>query len=104
MEIKEGLEAEYQKYVEVNSDEYGGACVKAGERVGMLLDEGKTPSEAEEGLKGDGLTGFMAGAAISGVVKFNPRGDEMKAWWNKENPGGEPDDMTGTNNPAIITI
>ena len=103
MKIKQGLEQEYQEYVEKNKDPYSKACVVAGEKVGQLLDEGKTPQEAEEGLRGQELSGFMAGAAISGVVHFNPRGDEMKKWWNKENPHGEPDG-TGTNNPAIITI
>lgn len=103
MKIKEGMEAEYKSYVEKNDDPYGSACIKAGEAVGQLLDEGKTPEEAGKGVHGHGLTGFMAGAAISGVVRFHPRGEEMKVWWNKENPHGEPDD-TGTNNPAIITI
>ncbi len=103
MQIKEGLEEEHRQYVEKNKDDYGGACVKAGERVGILLDEGKAPEEAEKGLHGDELTGFMAGAAISGVVKFHPRGNEMRIWWNR-NVSGEPDDMSGTNNPAIITI
>lgn len=103
MKIKEGLESQYQEYVDKNKDPYSKACVKAGERVGALLDEGKSPEEAEKGLHGFGLTGFMAGAAISGVVRFHPRGEEMKAWWNKENPHGEPD-SNGTNNPAIITI
>ncbi len=103
MQIKQGLEKEYQEYVAKNTDDYGSACVRAGERVGALLDEGKTPEEAEKGLHGDGLSGFMAGAAISGVVHFHPRGEELKAWWNKT-VSGEPDDMSGTNNPAIITI
>ena len=34
--------------------------------------------------------------------QFHPRGDEIKAWWNKR-CGGEPDER-GVNNPAIITI
>jgi len=103
MNIKKGMEVGYAKYVAQNSDPYGSAIVKAGDRVMKLLDEGKIPEEAEKGLHGDGLTGFMAGAAISGVVKYHERGEEMKAWWNKTN-SGEPDEMSGTNNPAIITL
>ena len=102
MEIKNGLEGEYKKYVEMNNDPYSKAVVVAGEAVGELLTQGKTPEEAEKGLYGYGLTGFMAGAAISGVVKFHPRGDEMKTWWNR-NIKGTPDE-NGTNNPAILTI
>ncbi len=101
MKIKQGLEKEYESYVAKNNDPYSKACVKAGEKVMQLLDEGKTPEEAEEGLKGQELTGFMAGAAISGVCRFHERGDEMKAWWNRNNPQGEPDD-NGVNNPAIL--
>ena len=103
MKIIEGKEKEYADYVAKNDDPYGKACVVAGEAVGKLLDEGKTPQEAEKGLHGNDLTGFMAGAAISGVVHFHPRGAELKAWWNKTN-NGEPDETTGVNNPAIITI
>lgn len=103
MEIIEGKEREYADYVAKNSDDYGAACVKAGEDVMRLLDEGRTPEEAEEGLHGHDLTGFMAGSAISGVCYFHKRGAEMKAWWNR-NTSGTPDETTGVNNPAIITL
>lgn len=103
MKIKQDLQKEYEDYVAKNNDPYGGACVKAGEEVMRLLDEGKTPEEAEKGLRGFDLTGFMAGAAISGVCHFHERGEEMKAWWNRNTPG-TPDEKTGVNNPAIITL
>lgn len=86
MKIKIGLEQEYAEYVKKNSENgYSKACVDAGEMIGNALDEGKTPEEAEETLHGKdlGLTGFMVGAAMQGVVYFNPRGEEMKIWWNK---------------------
>lgn len=102
MQVKPGLEADYQKYVEINADEYSAQCVKSGEKVGALLDEGKTPEEALEGLKGDGITGFMAGAAINGVVHFHPRGEELKVAWNKL-CGGTGEEK-GTIDPSIITI
>ncbi len=102
MNIKPELEQEYTDYVAKNDDPYGGACIKAGEAVMRLLEEGKTPEEAEKGLHGFDLTGYMAGAAISGVCRFHQRGEEMKAWWNR-NQSGTPDEE-GVNNPAIITI
>lgn len=103
MKIPFNLHEEYRQYVEKNQDPYGKACVEAGEAVMNLLDEGKTPEEAEEGLRGKELTGFMAGAAISGVCHFHERGEEMKTWWNNKNQSGEPD-HNGVNNPAIIEI
>ncbi len=103
MQVKPGLEEKYAEYLRINADGgYGQACTDAGEAVGKLLDEGRSPEEAEKGLYGNGLTGFMAGAAISGVVKFHPRGEELKAWWNRTT-SGTPDEV-GVNNPAIITL
>lgn len=104
MNLIPGKEKEYAEYVQKNGDPYGAECVKSGEAVMALLDEGKSPEEAEKALYGRGLTGFMAGAAISGVVHFHQRGQEMKAWWNRKNPHGESDEMSGTNNPAIVTL
>ena len=102
MNIKQGLEKEYAHYVEINDDPYSKAVIRAGEKVMVLLDEGKTPEEAEQGLHGEDLTGYMAGAAISAVVHFHTRGEEMKKWWNREQGGtGE---EKGTINPAIIEI
>lgn len=102
MQIKKGLEGQYQEYVDKNNDPYGGQCVKSGEKVGALLDAGKTGAEAIKGLDGDGLTGYMAGAAIAGVVFFNPRGEELKKAWNIY-CGGTGEEK-GAINPAIVTI
>lgn len=102
MNIKPELQEEYKSYIEKNSDPYSKACIVAGEKVMNLLDEGKSPEEAEKGLNGQDLTGFMAGATISAVSHFHIRGEEMKVWWNR-NQGGTPDER-GVNNPAIITI
>ena len=102
MKIKKNLEKEYIEYVEKNKDPYGKCAVDAGESVMKLLDEGKTCEESEKGLYGHDLTGFLAGCAISGVVKFHERGDEMKQWWNRNSGGDIQED--GVRNPAIITI
>lgn len=102
MAIKKELEQDYKNYVEMNSDPYSKAVVSAGGEVMKLLDEGKTPEEAEKGLHGHDLTGFMAGAAVSGVVKYHERGEEMKVWWNRTSVGTS--DENGVKNPAIVTI
>jgi hypothetical protein len=101
MNIKPDLQKEYDHYVKINSDGYSEAVIIAGEKVMELLDEGKTPEEAGEGLHGQDLTGFMAGAAIQAVVHFHERGDEVKEWWN--NRYGVKD-AKGVVNPAIVTI
>lgn len=107
MEIIKGKEAEYQKYVEVNNDPYSRAVVVCGENFGAALDAGKTPSEAEEIMlkteEGQELTGYMVGAIMSAITHFHPRGEEVKRWWNAGH-GGTPDESTGVNNPAIITL
>lgn len=111
MQIKTGLEEAYKKYVTIpvpgeapdtEGDAYAQAVVDAGERVGDLLDAGKTPEEALEALHGHGLTGYMAGIAVDTVVRFNHRGDELKVAWNKH-CGGTGEEK-GTINPAIMTI
>jgi len=102
MNIKKELEKEYADYEANNEDGYGNACVLAGESVMALLDEGKTPEEAERGLHGHGLTGFMAGAAIQGVCHFHERGEEMRVWWNEKH--GVSKDKKGVVNPALVTI
>ena len=102
MNIKQGLEKEYAEYVAKNDDPYGRCAVRAGESVMKLLDEGKTPEEAEKGMYGHGLTGFLAGCAAQAVVHFHERGEEFNKFWNKSN-GGTGDEK-GTINPAIVTI
>lgn len=108
MQIKENLKEEYAKYVEENSkDEYSKCVVACGEIFGKAVDEGKTFEEAESLMlateDGDGLTGFMVGALMSGIAHFHPRGAEVKEWWNKRH-SGTPDEKTGVINPAIITL
>lgn len=100
--VKPGLEEKYAGYVQKNQDEYGNACIVATAAVGKLLDEGKTPEEAEKGMHGFGITGFMAGAAAKAIVHFHPRGEEFKKFWNKHVGGTGAEE--GTINPALVTI
>lgn len=99
--MKKELQQEYESYVSKNQDPYGSACIKAGEAVMRLLDEGKTPAEAEDGMHGHDLTGFMAGAVAQAVVHFHERGEEFQAYWNKKFGS---DSKEGVVNPAIVTI
>jgi len=101
--LKEGLEKEYESYVSKNQDSYGNEVILVTARVCKLLDEGKTPQEAEdEGIKDSGITGFMAGAMASSIARFHPRGEEFKKFFNKQ-CGGTGEEK-GTINPAILTV
>lgn len=103
MKIIPGKEQDYKEYCEINShDDYSNACIIAGERVGDLLDAGKTPKQAEKGMYGLGLTGFMAAMVCRGIWKYHPRGEEFKAYWNKKHGGTG--DENGTMNPAVMDI
>lgn len=103
MKTKPGKEEAYAKYAKMNSEEeYGKACVDSGEAVATLLDEGKTGEEALLGLKGHGLTGFMAFSAAKAVAHFHPRGLEVMRAWNKQ--WGAEKLTEGMVNPAVVEI
>ncbi len=101
--LKPGLEEKYESYVSKNQDNYGHEVILVTARVCKLLDEGKTPQEAEdEGIKDSGITGFMAGAMASAIAYYHPRGEEFKVYFNKQ-CGGTGEEK-GTINPAILTV
>lgn len=105
IQIVDGKKEDWEKAVAKNSyDSYSLACYLAAVGVMEALDMGKTPEEAEAELTNTvpGMTGFMAGAAASVVVHFSTRGEEFKAWWNR-NQGGSGEEE-GTINPAVMTI
>lgn len=106
MDIKQGQEEAYKKYTTSQDsdpiDEYAKAIIDCAERIGTALDSGKTPEEAEKECHGHELTGYMVGHAMMMVSRFSPRGEEMRAWWNKH-MGGTGEEK-GTINPAILSI
>ncbi len=102
MKTKPDLQEKYDNWAKINSeDDYSKATIEACEAVAILLDEGKTPEDALEGLHGKDLTGYMAGVAVSAIVRFHPRGEEVKKPWNKRCGNEEAEGMI---NPAIMTI
>lgn len=111
MKIKDGLEEKYKKYLYKNIDSlfekdgtpnsYVLAVLLVTELVGEELDEGKSPEEAEKAMHGYHISGFMAGAVAGTIVRYHPRGEEFKTWWN-ERFGVK--DAEGTVNPALVTI
>lgn len=103
MNIKKGLEKEFEQAKAKNTDEYGAEIYRVVEKVGQGLDEGKTPQEAEDfGVEGSDITGFMAGAIAVIIAHFHSRGEEFKTYFNKQ-MGGTGEEK-GTINPAILEI
>jgi hypothetical protein len=105
MRIKPEKQEAYNKYVEINTpDIYSKAVIDAGEAFGNAVDEGKSFDEADVIMSSTvtGMTGYMAGAAMSALVNFHLRGQEIKEWWNKK--WGGTGQEGGVVNPAIINI
>ena len=87
---------------DVSDYDYEKAITDAAKCIVDSLANGDSIKSAHDKLYGHELSGFMAGAAIEEACRISPRGDELKAWWNKE-WGGDGSEKTAIN-PAIIEI
>lgn len=112
MKLKD--KSKWDKYVSLNKDSYGKACVNVAEEVMKLLDKDSTPlhsgyypnihtahgliCKADDNIKAGGITGFMAGCVAQMVYECHERGDEFRKSHNGD------DDIDGVINPAILTI
>lgn len=109
MQIKNGKQADYEEFVEVNSkDGYSRGVVDYAERWADLMESqmqqganlidiaDHTSHEADT----DGITGFVYGCAVNALSDFWEHGEQLRKWHNKEH-GYEGD---GVVNPAILTI
>ena len=119
MKIKAGLEADYRHYKEINDDAYSACVVTYGEKWADLMEAhiaaASNPQDVESALKlcaedtshqadTEGITGFMYGAAVSGLAKFWEHGDALRRWHNAKYGVSEEKAKGGTVNPAIVTI
>lgn len=109
MIIKDGLDAEYQQFLEVNSRAgYSFAVVQFMVRWADLMEAemasgAALPDIAERTrhqADTDLITGFQYGCAVSGLAKFWVHGDELRQWHNQQHSYDGP----GTVNPASFTI
>jgi len=106
--MKKETQKQWDNLVAKNQDDYGKACVDIARKVMEYLDKGETFNchdlicKADDEVKADGITGYMAGVVASMVSHFHERGDEFKKEWNKD-CGGTGEEK-GTINPAILTI
>lgn len=117
MKIKAGMEADYAEYKRVNGrDSYSARCVSYGEDWAMLMEElmsqGKKIEEIADATSHqadtDGITGFMYGAAVSGLSKFWEHGEALRRWHNLRTQigkeGERANETGGTLNPALLNI
>ena len=105
----------WKKWVDANTDPYGGCCVKVAREVMELLDDVehekfnayKIVLEADK-LLDEGITGFMSGCVANMVSVCHSRGEEFRKKWNKEtqfkDEGDKANKGKGILNPALITF
>jgi hypothetical protein len=106
--VKPELVDEWRDYAKNNTDDGYSAAVIEGTIGGLrALADGKTPAEAEKACTA-AETGFQMGCVAKGLAHFAPRGDEFRAYWNRqylpEEEAVKADASGGTVNPAILTI
>ena len=95
MIIKQGLEAEYRQFLEVNSrDGYSFAAVASGAALPDIAE--RTSHQADTDL----ITGFQYGCAVSALAQFWVHGDELRQWHNQRYSYEGPGEV----NPAMPTI
>lgn len=92
MQIKPGLEAEYEKYKEINShDEYSARVVSYSEDWANLMetqlksdpDVSHCAEQTSQVADTDGITGLIYDCAITGLHHFWVHGDELLKWHNR---------------------
>ena len=109
MKVKIGAKEEYEKFVDINSNDfYSYGVIKYMHRWADLMekeiDGGKKLSDIAEKTSHDadieGITGFMYGVAVNALSRFWEYGEELSTWHNsKYKYYGD-----GTVNPALLTI
>lgn len=122
MKIKTGMEADYAAYVRVNADDgYSARVVSYGEDWAKLMEEqiAAAPDqpvantillcakETSRAADTDGITGYMYGAAVSGLAHFWEHGELLRRWHNKDLAPmqAEAANAAGvTLNPALMII
>jgi hypothetical protein len=116
MQLKPGIEQEYEAYVNKNQDPYGQGVVDFAEKWASLMEiaigEGKTikeiAKETSHQADTDGITGFMYGCAVSSLAHFWVHGEELSRWHNLDtqigNEGEKANEKGSTLNPALLVI
>lgn len=104
----------WQRRVEMNTDDYGKACVDVARRVMEILDDGQPfnartiISRADKEVEAGGITGFMAGCVAQMVSQCHSRGEEFRRAWNVglqiRDEGVRANEGGGVLNPALLSV
>lgn len=110
MKIKKGQEENWNKFVEINSNDfYSAGVVNFAKTWAELMEEkiesGKALKDIADGCankadEGIGITGFMYGCAVSALAQRWEYGEELRKWHNHEYDY----EGDGVVNPAILSI
>jgi len=106
----------WQKYVEINDDDYGSAVLRYAEEWANLMEKQmaagatleqiakQTSHEADT----EGITGFMYGCTVSILADVWEHGELLRKWHNLDaqiqKEGEEANKTGGVLNPALLTI
>ncbi len=117
MHLKAGTEEEYQKYVQLNSDDdYSKGVVDYGERWADLMEARLAAGEeltqmadtTSHEADTEGITGFMYGCAVKALAHFWHYGEELRQWHNLKTQlrqeGERANREGGVLNPALLNI
>ena len=82
--------AKWDKYISVNKDPYGGACVSYARRWAELMETRMSEGDALEAIANEtshttnieGITGFMYGAAVEMLSQCWEHGEQLRLWHN----------------------
>lgn len=113
MQIKKGMEKEYEDWKGKNDDPYSSCVFRYAERWAGMMEEGflnsedtisefmeKNADKLSHDSDTEGITGFMYGCAVSILSQCWKYGDALKEWHNKQyNYEGD-----GVVNPAVLSV
>ena len=120
MQIKEGMQEEYEQYKKTNAgNPYSGRVVSYGEDWARLMEEGmgdgsilnkELMDRTSHAADTDGITGFMYGAAAKALAHFWVYGAAFQPVFNAQYMSKEKAEALAakspgaTVNPAIVTV
>jgi hypothetical protein len=115
MEFKD--ENGWKEYEKTNStDDYSKEVVNYSKRWAELMEEKMEAGEkivdmaasTSHDADTDGITGYMYGAAVSGLAAFWKHGEELRRWHNLDTQIGSEGERAnksgGTLNPALLNV
>lgn len=116
MNIKEGMQADWDKAVKVNDDPYGSAAIRYAQRWAEAMEaeiaSGKDlaaiASATSHSADTDGITGFMYGCAVSMLSQAWEHGEELRRWHNLDtqlqDEGEKANESGAVLNPALLSL